>query len=173
MTEIWKQIKGYEGMYEISNFGRVKSLVRKGVIKEKILKNQLDINGYYIVTPKKYGIQKNTRVHRLVTEAFIKNIENKPQINHKDGIKTNNHVDNLEWCTQKENSKHAWETGLNNGAKKEVLQIKDGIIIRKWNSQTEASKFLNIGAGYISNCCTGINKIAGGFQWKFVLNNVH
>lgn len=97
--EIWKDIKGYEGKYQISNFGRVKSLPRNGTInKERILKTKLTKFGYERV----YLRNKNTRtwflIHRLVAMYFIPNPDNLPQVNHKDECKTNNHVENLEWC---------------------------------------------------------------------------
>ena len=109
-TEKWKQVEGFPG-YEISNFGRVKSSHYFNGTNERILRHRLS-RGYCTVilvgTEKKYCKQ----VHRLVGLAFIDNPEDKPTINHMDGVKTNNHVDNLEWATRKENHKHAAENGL-------------------------------------------------------------
>lgn len=116
--EVWKDVKGYENLYEVSNLGRVKSKDRfttgnrNRKLKGKILiqcKNNL---GYCIVYLCKDGKPKTTRVHRIVAGAFIENPTNKPYINHKDGNPQNNNVDNLEWCTQKENIHHAFKTGL-------------------------------------------------------------
>ena len=118
--EEWKSIKGYEGLYEISNFGRVKSLVgwngHKYVKREKILapyKQQTNPNySRSVVKLKKNGKGKEFKVHRLVAKAFIPNPKNYKVINHKDGNPLNNKVNNLEWCTQKMNIKHALENEL-------------------------------------------------------------
>lgn len=121
MEEIWKDIEGYEGLYQVSNFGRVKSL---NIIKfnqfssykhkGRVLKLQLNKQtGYMYVNLSKLKSYKTTSIHRLVAKAFIPNPENKSQVNHKDGNKFNNYVENLEWCTQIENSFHAYQNGLN------------------------------------------------------------
>jgi hypothetical protein len=121
MDEIWKDIKGHEGLYQVSNLGRVKSLKRevfhrKGNlnIKERILKphkSGLKNNIYYDVFLSNQVI-KQIKIHRLVAETFLGNPDKKEQINHVDGNKLNNNVDNLEWVTAKENTVHAWENGL-------------------------------------------------------------
>jgi transposase len=120
IDEAWKPIKGYEGLYEVSNLGRVKSFVgyngHQYIEREKILKTTIRHyeHGYCncVVNLTKNKKKKTFRVHRLVAEAFIPNIQNKPCINHLDGNPLNNGVDNLEWCTQRENIIHAVETGL-------------------------------------------------------------
>ena len=106
MEEIWKDIKGYEGLYQISNFGRVKSFLKR---KERILKAGASGDGYLAVFL--YGLDKSKllKVHRLVAMAFIQNKENKPEVNHKDGNLNNNHVDNLEWVTSSENKRHSYD----------------------------------------------------------------
>ena len=101
--EIWKDIEGFEGLYQVSNLGRVKSLNYNHTKKEKILKLQLHGTGYLLVVLYKESKGKIYQVHRLVVQAFIPNLENKPQVNHKDEDKTNNKVENLEWTTRKEN----------------------------------------------------------------------
>lgn len=121
--EIWKDIKGFEGAYQISNFGNVKSLprvvnkiyvgkVRQYQQKELIRKQRLIGHGYLYVGLNSNSSQSNILVHRLVAWHFIPNPENKPTVNHKDGNKLNNHVNNLEWATHSENAKHAFDTGL-------------------------------------------------------------
>ena len=120
MKEIWKDIKGYEGLYQVSNLGRVKSLERKVLrsdgtslaISERILKLGKNARGYLSVQLCANGIVKCFRVYRLVAQAFIPNPDNKPQVNHIDGNKQNNRADNLEWATRSENMQHAYKTGL-------------------------------------------------------------
>jgi hypothetical protein len=107
--EIWKTIKRYKD-YQVSDLGNVKSFKRCNVI---YVKKELSKKGYYRVALFKDGVRKYFSVNRLVAEAFIPNLENKPQVNHINGIKTDDNVKNLEWCTQSENMKHAYKNGLN------------------------------------------------------------
>lgn len=139
--EIWVNIKGYEGLYKISNMGRVKSLARKyknqhgefGYKKEFIKaqkiscynKEEKQKNGYYVVNLAKDDRGNWIRVHRLVAEAFIPNPEKKAEVNHKDGNKLNNKVNNLEWVTHQENCLHAWETGLHKNEEERIRKIKE------------------------------------------------
>lgn len=138
MEEIWKDIEGYEGLYQVSNLGRVKSLDRLGAtgykLKGKMRKLWYIKQGYQRVGLNKDSHKINYLVHRLVAQAFIPNKENKPFINHKNGIKDDNGVDNLEWCTDEENQSHAIKHGLNNNigelsgraklTKQQVIQIR-------------------------------------------------
>ena len=110
--EIWKDIVGYEGLYKVSNFGRIKSFSRRGTTK-KILKPWINRQGYLIVDLCKNSKSKHFPIHRLVATAFIQNPENKPEPNHEDGNKFNNHVSNLKWVTKSENIQHAMNSGLN------------------------------------------------------------
>ena len=114
VEEIWKDIPNYEGVYKVSNLGNVKSFNNR--IKDKnpiILKQTIDRkNGYLTVSLSKNGKKKIYRVHKLVASIFIDNFNNYPVINHKDGNKLNNCVDNLEWCTYKQNIIHSWKNGL-------------------------------------------------------------
>ena len=116
--KMWKPVKGYEGLYEVSDEGAVKSLPKKAGRRnqpEKLSATFINRIGYVCVNLYKDNHQKQVRVHRLVAEAFIPNPENLPCVNHIDGNKLNNHVYNLEWCTQSENAKHAFQTGLRTG----------------------------------------------------------
>jgi hypothetical protein len=135
--EVWKDIKGYEGLYQVSNFVRVKSLCRKvlskkknepflRIVNERILK--MDIrNGYMYVSLSKNSISRKLMVHRLLAISFIDNPENKKFINHIDGDKLNNSLSNLEWCTSKENTNHAINIGLINrkGVKHHNSKLKE------------------------------------------------
>jgi hypothetical protein len=121
--EIWKDVDSWWGLYQVSNKSNVRSLDRRMIhpktgseyiIKGRILKKALT-RGYETVCFKSHKKQVNLKVHRLVAMAFIENPEGKPQVNHIDGVKTNNSIDNLEWCTNTENRVHAFRTGLQSG----------------------------------------------------------
>lgn len=121
-TETWKAVKNYEGIYEVSESGKIKSITRSfitwngglKIISERIMANNLHKSGYVQVSLNINGCCANNKVHRLVAIAFIENPKNLPQVNHKDGNKQNNNVSNLEWCTAIENVQHAEATGLRN-----------------------------------------------------------
>lgn len=164
MEEIWKDIEGYEGLYQVSNIGRVKS-VRKNII----LKSQIASNGYERVVLSVNNISKDYSVHRLVATAFISNPNNYPIVNHKDENRTNNCVGNLEWCTQKYNVNYG--TGNKRRARsqsKKVLQFKpDGTFVKEWESIREIERMTGYSSGYISACCRNIRKTAYGYLWKY------
>lgn len=176
MCEVWKPISGYEGLYEISNYGNVRSLERYKVyrnelrtIHAKILKYNTITSGYKQVALYKSGKRKCLLIHRLVAEAFIDNPHNLPQVNHKDGNKTNNNVANLEWCTAKENMVHSVEHNIRTDLKPVDMFSKAGEYIKTFNCIREAGRVLGIKHHNISMCCRGKYgyKTAGGYIWKF------
>ncbi len=169
-VEQWKDIAGFDGLYQISNFGSVKRLGRN----ERTLKPRM-CKGYETVCLCKNGIRHNRRINRLVALAFISNPENKPEVNHKDGNKRNNSVSNLEWCTSSENQIHAMRTGLNPMLKNNSvlskpvdMLSKSGELLRTFPSFKEAERQTGISRRNIHSCCTGGRcKTAGGFVWKY------
>ena len=165
MEEIWKDKKGYEGHYQVSNWGRVKS-IKFG--KEKILKLIKDKDGYLQVTLCKNNIKKVYKVHRLVAEAFIDNTDNLPQVNHKDENKLNNNVDNLEWCDRLYNVRYG--TGIERRSKKRskpVLQYDlEGNFIKEWVSINECVRN-GYNQGNVAACCRGKRKYHKGFIWRY------
>jgi hypothetical protein len=178
--EIWKDIKGYEGLYQVSNIGRVKSLthvtIRKNgsnlPIRERILKPSTDKDGYLQVVLYNSGKRKTIKVHRLVCEAFHENPENKSCVNHIDENKTNNEASNLEWSTVKENCNHGTRNTRSAKTKsKPVGQYTlDGKLIKLWQSAYEVQRQLGFAQGYISKAARGKVKTAYGYVWKYVEN---
>lgn len=182
--EEWKFVKNYEGYYEVSTHGRVRSVDRKtnAAIKNntqttkkgKMLKLSLKRNGYLAFDASKENECKTKTVHRVIAETFIANTENKAVVNHKNGIKTDNRVSNLEWVTNSENTQHAYELGLLKSTKnKEVKCIENNMIFR---SSYQAAEWLNLTrfknskqiAGMARNIravCVGKTKSAFGYRW--------
>lgn len=163
--EKWKDIKGYEGLYQVSNLGRVKRLFKNN--KSNILKGKIDKDGYNEVILSQHQTKKFCRVHRLVAEAFISNPDNKPQINHKDRNKLNNNADNLEWVTAQENTKHCILTGRNAHTREILQYTRDMKFVACWESIKEASQRLKISPHNICSCCSGKLKTAGNYIWKY------
>ncbi len=161
MTEIWKKIKDYSN-YEVSNTGKIRNI--KLNIELKLSYN----TGYYFIELREKGKRRKGYIHRLVAEAFLEKINEKLVVNHKDGNKENNNVENLEWITQGENVKHALDNNLLIHFKLEVNQYtKEGKLIYKYSSIEEASKKTNINGASISLVCKEKRKSAGGFIWKY------
>lgn len=164
MQEIWRDIPNYEGLYQVSNLGNVKSLYRLAnnnhIIHEKILKPQRNYNGYLIVNLYKNNKMKPKLIHRLVGKTFIDNPNNFNYINHIDKNKSNNNVNNLEWCTQSYNVIYSKGRKVNQ-------YNKNNNFIKTWNSIADVKKTLNIDSGLIVRCCRGKKKSAGGFKWKY------
>lgn len=181
--EVWSKIKDYEGIYEISTFGRIKSLSRlkKGVentsylTKEKILKNVFDKDGYCLINLYKNNKSKTFKIHRLVALHFIENTLNKEQVNHINGIKTDNRIENLEWCTHSENMKHALINKLKiplKGENCKVSKLTDKIVIEILTKKKESNGKRNWGAKEIclkynikSTC---ISEVVSRRNWKHI-----
>lgn len=170
MNEIWKNIDGYEGLYQVSNLGNVKSLNYNKTGKERILKPGTDKCGYRLVGLFKNGKLKFFTIHRLVANSFLENPDHKPEVNHKDEDKTNNCVENLEWMTRKENNNYGTRTErVSRSLSKLVLQFtKNGEFIRKWQSTRQIERELGFSIGNISGCCKGKRKSAYGYIWTYV-----
>lgn len=188
INEVWKPIRGYVGLYECSNFGRVRS-----VRTQHILKFSFTSYGYHQVTLSKNGVTKTHTVHRLVAEAFIPNHLNLPCVDHINGVKTDNRVENLRWVSYAGNyhnpntikNQHRWVKGHvphNKGVEFKQIRgekhprhipviqyTKDGLFVKEWVSASEVQRELGISQSAISACCNGRYgfKTAGGFIWKY------
>lgn len=177
MTETWKAIPGYEGLYEVSNLGRVKSLDYNHTGKDGILKPENSTYGGYLrVHLCKDGKTRNLRVHRLVAEAFIPNPNHLETVNHKDEVKTNNTVSNLEWMSQKDNNnygtrnKRAAKANINNLGVSKAVQMMDkqtGELLATFPSIRGAERVTGISRYGICLCCRAKQKSAGGFLWQY------
>ena len=175
--EIWRDIDGYDG-YKISSMGRFMSLKREN--KWKILKPDISDRGYYRATLCKEGKIRKWFIHGLVCRHFINNPLNKPQTNHINGVKSQNHCSNLEWCTQGENNSHAYRTGLSKGSaygktgklsacSKPIAQFtKFGRFCGKYDSIREASKASGVDSRRISDNALGKKPGGGGYNWIYV-----
>jgi hypothetical protein len=161
MIEIWRDVKGYEGLYQVSNMGRV-------ISNNGLLHLNTNTYGYKHITLSKGNVQKTVVVHKLVADAFIENPHNKPQINHIDGNKENNAVANLEWVTQGDNNRHAIRMNLRK-AKKILLVDDEGNAIKEFNNRMEISAYLGrkVCQDLITRCCNGQRKTAYGFVWRY------
>lgn len=166
MKEIWKDINGYEGLYQISNLGKVKS-----IISNKILKGNENAE-YIYVTLCKNGKQKIKKIHRLVAEAFIDNPNNYLYINHKDENKKNNIVNNLEWCTKAYNNNYGTrnERMSKNKSKYKIIQKdKEGKIIKNWQNIWDLEHNTSYNKWVIRQCCKNKCKTVYGYKWEYEL----
>lgn len=178
--EVWKDIDGFSGEYQISNLGRVKSF-KSGTAK--ILKHKTNNKGYKWVALRSNGIQSNFLIHRLVAMHFLNNDKNFKIINHIDENPSNNNVLNLEWCTQSENVKKSSKfhnyyqmnqilckpkNSKNKDTNKKVKQILEGNTIKIFNNSLEVKRFLGFDQSFILSCCRNKRKSAYGYQWQFV-----
>ena len=190
MTEIWKDIVGYEGLYQVSNVGRVKSLNRTTITstggkrewKECVLKPLISNSKKYChVSLYKNNRQKLMSIHRLVAIQFIPNPENKNEVNHIDGNISNNTIYNLEWRTRSENQLHAYAIGLQKPNFKKSLEIAserrkrkinkldmNGNYIQTYQSIVEASLDNNVHGANIRKVAMGVRKHTGGFKWEYL-----
>lgn len=164
--EIWKDIKGYEGLYQVSNYGRIINYKSKRILKGRVS------FGYLRITLYKYGKAKTFMVHRLVAEAFISNPNKLPQINHKDENKMNNNVNNLEWCNSQYNINYGKRNEivskkLTNHPKKskKIRCVETGIV---YSSSREIERELGYFHSNILACCNGKRKTRGGYHWEYV-----
>ncbi len=178
MEELWKDIKGYEGLYQVSNLGNVRSRYKFNVRKNgAVVGEQYKIikpipykkEDYLRVTLCKDRKKKIKRINRLVAEAFIPNIENKPEVNHIDGNKLNNKVNNLEWCTTKENIRHAYR---NNLMKHKKIRMINPITYETkiFNNRFEIPEYLNrkVCQDLITRCCNGQRVTAYKMKWEYI-----
>lgn len=180
--EKWQDFKGYEGYYQVSSFGQVRSVDRVVVgvdgktyhYKGRILKQAKTSDGYKTVQLFKDNGLKTFKVHRMIALTFIPNPNNKPEVNHIDGNKSNNHISNLEWVTRSENLKHAVKHGLSSpvkaieATKKKVELVDDnGNAIKRWNTMTAAADEMGVHISNVSMCCHGKLKSTGGHFFRF------
>lgn len=168
--EQWRDVAGYEGLYQVSSHGRLRSLkyhMRPGRVV--VLKQFADKGGYLRAKFCKDGNETTVKVHRVVAEAFLPNPDRKREVNHKDGNTMNNVPSNLEWATPSENMKHASASKLvKPPVVKAVLQLTtSGELVRKWESARRAAISLGFDPSAITKCCKGKLQTTGGFAWRY------
>ena len=182
MQELWKPIDGFCG-YEVSNIGNIRSYIgwkRRGLKEPRVLKCGIGTNGYkFIILCREDGKHIEKRIHRLVAEAFIPNVRSLKEVNHINGIKTDNSVENLEWCSRSENVKHAYRLGLKYTSEKQrekiierarpvaMIDIASGEVLSVYETASLAE---HMGVGFhndILKCCKGISKQHKGYLWRY------
>ena len=172
----WKSVKDYEGLYEVSNYGEVKSLERLDSrgrkVKEKLLSPGKTENGYLYVNLYKNGIKKPVRINRLVYSTFVGDIPDRLEVNHLDENKENNRVDNLNLMTSKENKNWATANARRAAALSKAVEAVDmvsGRVVYIFPSTREAQR-QGFNSGHVSACCNGKLKSHGGFIWRYKEN---
>jgi len=170
MKEIWRDITGYEGKYQISSDGRVKSMNYNHKGRAKILKPTINNTGYKKVNLYNNGKAKIVFVHRLVAEAFIPNPNNMPVVNHKDENKLNNQVDNLEWCTIGYNVTYgtAIDRRIEKTSKKVAQYNEDGSLVKIWKNTKEVNQWYKTNPTSIAKVCKGEKDSYYGYIWKYI-----
>ena len=168
-SEIWKDVKGYEGDYQVSNLGRLKSLKRN---KELIMSQSTDKEGYKVIKLTKYGVEKMYKVHRLVAIAFLENENTLPQVNHKNEIKSDNRVENLEWCTALYNVNYGnTPKNISKGKMKPINQFDlEGNLIKTWDGIKQIIRELKIDGKGIKECLIDEKDSYKNFKWKYKFN---
>lgn len=166
--EHWKDILGYEGLYQVSDLGRVKSLNYLHTGKERVLAGK-NIRGYLVVGLSKNGKVKQCKVHRLVAEAFIPNPDGLPCVNHRDECRTSNMVSNLEWCDVAYNNAYGTRTERVVKAESKIVYqyTLEGSLVRSYSSANEASRRNGYSLGAICDCCNGKRNHHKGFIWSY------
>lgn len=180
MIEVWKDVAEYEGLYKVSNFGRVCSLNWKGTGKTRELSQRVGTSGYFVVNLSKHGIVKSKTVHRLVAQAFLENPLQLSDINHIDENKLNNSICNLEWCSHKENVRKFQKNhplyassrkSTDKYGKRITLPVAqydmDGKLITVWANSREICKCTGMSDWSIAQCCRGKRKSAYGYLWQY------
>ena len=190
MKEEWRDVEGYEGLYEVSSLSRIRSLNRTYITSDgrrvnhvgRILSPIIDTRGYTAVYLYKDKTPKKFRFHRIVAIAFISNPYNKPHINHINGITGDNRIVNLEWCTPSENERHSYDVlgkkaigsakgkfGYEHNRSKAVAMLTiEGCFIKEFGSMHEASREIGISPSLICVCCKDENRTGGGNRWSYV-----
>jgi hypothetical protein len=180
MNEIWKDIEGYDGAYQVSNMGRVKSVarvttrlcqygIREYRIPERIMRTRFGTSGYLCVNLHHEGKQVTEMIHRLVALHFCKGYADGMTVNHIDEVKTNNRADNLEWLTQKENNNHGTGIARRKKHPKAVVQMSlSGEVLQTFPSLKAAAKAVGQNPTHLGHCCNGERPTAAGFKWKFI-----
>lgn len=169
MEEIWKPIVGYEGLYEVSSWGAVRSLNYNHGRIVKVMAAWVTPKDYECIHLSKNGVVRAHRISRLVASAFIPNPQNKPFVDHIDANRRNNHVENLRWCDQSENQRNPISRiryGISK-ARAVVQMSKNGDTIRVWASATEAERSGHYNRNQIIKACTGKLKTHNGYRWRY------